>query len=191
MLANATALKEEMKSTYRKDLVIALSNFQIEDAAPKYSLPDFKGVFMVDTIPASVKGNESFIYNFQKNSQRGSHWVAIGARDDLPYYFDSYGQEPQDNAKFTMGNNWMKTDSIVQEFDTNYCGHLALCFLHTLYNFDFLNWESIVRVLALTRMGYDDLNVPSEVLTSPEYKRQKIEAPCLFARKMYLQNLRV
>lgn len=58
----------------------------------------FDGVFAEDRLPSCIRRPSSYVVNFDKANQPGSHWVAIyfdGCGNCE--YFDSYGIEPKKN----------------------------------------------------------------------------------------------
>ena len=69
-----------------------LSNFQLERYARQLEIPNFRGVFMKDTLPEHPRTVECGIVNFNTHSQLGSHWVCYYRNKDQRIYLDSYGQ---------------------------------------------------------------------------------------------------
>ena len=69
-----------------------LTNFDLEEYAKKINIPNFRGVFMRDSLPQTPNTNECGIVNFNKSSEPGSHWVAYYKAGDRRIYFDSFGQ---------------------------------------------------------------------------------------------------
>jgi len=59
-----------------------LSNFDIEKAARV--LPNFRGVFMRDSLPAEVHDKECGVVNLDSNNGDGTHWVAYKIDRDGP-----------------------------------------------------------------------------------------------------------
>ena len=71
---------------------MGLSNFDIIELAKYLKIPNFRGVFMRDTLPAKIQDKECGVVNFNKSSEPGSHWVAYYKDGDKRLYFDSFGQ---------------------------------------------------------------------------------------------------
>ena len=53
-----------------------LNNFELEDAVKKLKIPNFRGVFLLDTLPKKPNKKECGIVNFDKSGGPGTHWVA-------------------------------------------------------------------------------------------------------------------
>ena len=118
-----------------------LTNFELLDYVQQLKIPNFRGVFMRDTLPHSPHENECGIVNFNTSKQTGSHWVCYFKKGNERIYFDSYGQvclfeiqiylkKPSEIDKQVIQRN---TD-IVQKPNTNICGHLCLYVLKSLNN---------------------------------------------------------
>ena len=60
-----------------------LSNFDLDTATRP--IHNFRGMFIRDGLPPSVRGKECDIVNFDSNEGYGTHWVA--------YYKDGIGQQ--------------------------------------------------------------------------------------------------
>jgi hypothetical protein len=59
-------------------------------------ITNFRGCFMKDALPKSIKCNESGIINLENSDSGGSHWVAYFNDPNcvVVEYFDSYGIVP-------------------------------------------------------------------------------------------------
>ena len=68
-----------------------LNNFELEDAAKKLKIPNFRGVFLLDTLPKKPNKKECGIVTFDKSGGPGTHWVAWYKNGKTKIYFDSYG----------------------------------------------------------------------------------------------------
>ena len=73
---------------------MGLSNFDIIKLARYLQIPEFRGVFMRDTLPSKPQEKECGIVNFNTSFELGSHWVAYYKDSDKRIYFDSFGQVP-------------------------------------------------------------------------------------------------
>ena len=118
----------------------ALSNFELLEYVNQLNIPKFRGVFMRDTLPKKPHEIECGIVNFNASHQPGSHWVAYYKKKER-IYFDSYGQ-----VILAEVSNYLKTEKekendeaviqrntdIVQNFNTQVCGHLCLYVLKSL-----------------------------------------------------------
>ena len=118
-----------------------LTNFDLEKYVKKINIPNFRGVFMWDSLPQTPNTNECGIVNFNKSSEPGSHWVAYYKAGDRRIYFDSFGQvtlyEVQKylKKKCEEGKKVIQRNTdIVQQPNTSICGHLCLHILKSLSN---------------------------------------------------------
>ena len=69
-----------------------LINIELVRYARLLKIPDFRGVFMRDTLPQYPLNVECGIVNFNTSNQPGSHWVCYYRNKNERIYFDSYGQ---------------------------------------------------------------------------------------------------
>ena len=118
-----------------------LTNFELLDYVQKLKIPNFRGVFMRDTLPTTPWENESGIVNFNTSKQPGSHWVCYYKKRNERIYFDSFGQislyELQNYLKRTSEKDQQviqRNTDVVQDPDTKICGHLCLFVLKSLNN---------------------------------------------------------
>ena len=116
-----------------------LSNFDLLDYVEKLNIPNFRGVFMKDELPKKPWRKECGIVNFNTSFEPGSHWIAFYRNGKQRIAFDSYGQnilmELQDYLKTEKERGkavLQRNTDIVQNFDTQICGHLCLYVLKSL-----------------------------------------------------------
>ena len=69
-----------------------LTNFDLIDYAKKLNIPNFRGVFMRDTLPKSAQNIECGIVNLNTSKEKGSHWTCYFKKGANRIYFDSFGQ---------------------------------------------------------------------------------------------------
>ena len=114
-----------------------LTNFDLIDYSNQLEIPEFRGVFMRDTLPKSPKKLECGIVNLNTSAEKGSHWVCYYKDGKRRIYFDSFGQitpiEIRNYLK-TRGEREViqRNTDIVQDPRTNICGHLCLFVLKAL-----------------------------------------------------------
>lgn len=112
-----------------------LSNFELIQTAENLKIPDFRGVFLRDTIPKKPKRNECGILNLDTSGGSGTHWVAWFKKGLDKYYFDSYGiQPPIELIQYlhcTQSPILYNTEQ-VQQSDQVFCRHLCLYVLQQL-----------------------------------------------------------
>ena len=136
----------------------ALSNFELIGYANQLNIPNFRRVFMRDELPKKPWKKECGIVNFNTSTEPGSHWVAYFKDDKERIAFDSFGQPILAELR-----NYLKTESeknkaviqrntdIVQQPNTQICGHLCLYVLKLLsmgYSF-----REILNHLTTTHYG--------------------------------------
>ena len=71
-----------------RDGAMGLSNFDIIHLVQYLNIPDFRGVFMRDTLPDKPREKECGVLNLNKSSEPGSHWVAFYKDGDRRIYFE-------------------------------------------------------------------------------------------------------
>lgn len=113
-----------MGGTSTTDLIYALSK-----------TPCFSGVYPSDRLPNKiVKYPSALIINFDRQHDRGSHWVAVfidGFRHG--YYFDSFGLQPfiPSIRKFLNSNcrKWSWGKRQLQSLESDVCGPYSALYL--------------------------------------------------------------
>jgi hypothetical protein len=126
-----------------------LSQYDLIKYVRKLKIPNFKGVYMRDTLPKNSiinKENECGIMNLDSVKGSGTHWTCWVKNNNLCYYFDSFGVHPP--LEF---ENYIKCDLIystyqIQKFDDVICGHLCLIILYGLTILK-INFHSILFFL--------------------------------------------
>ena len=119
-----------------------LTNLQLINYARELKIPNFRGVFMRDTLPRTGPLNtECGIVNLNTSEQPGSHWVCYYKDPHRRIYFDSFGQiTPMEIQKylktkreFEVGKGAIQRNTdIVQRINTHVCGHFCLFVLKSL-----------------------------------------------------------
>lgn len=113
----------------------ALTNLELIGAAKKLSIPEFRGVFLRDTLPrGKPRKIECGILNLDDSSGGGTHWVAWYKKDaSIYYYFDSFGiQPPIELEKYLRSSRILYNTECIQPRDEVFCGHLCLYVLKRL-----------------------------------------------------------
>lgn len=115
-----------------------MNNFQISQVLETdfYASKRFSGVLPRDDFENidSVKFPTFYIYNLDKRSQKGSHWIAVyfKSREETEY-FDSYGLPPifkSTQAKMLMISRRIHFNSTaIQSPTTNVCGQYCILFI--------------------------------------------------------------
>lgn len=109
-----------------------LSNFQLIDTVKKLKIPNFRGVFLRDELPAKPRKNECGILNLGDSSGVGTHWVAWWKKGDSKYYFDSYGLQPPNELVNYLKSPVYYNSERIQPDNVVFCGHLCLYVLKRL-----------------------------------------------------------
>ena len=131
------------KSTKEKNTIYkllpkrALTDLDISRFATNVlKLSNFRGVFMLDTLPidSGPLYRENAIVNFNRSTEPGSHWVAYKKKGRYVSYFDSYGDlpPPPELVTYLRGRNSVdKIEYNVERYQKGgyNCGHLCLKFL--------------------------------------------------------------
>ena len=120
-----------------------LSNFELEIYARQHEIPNFRGLFMKDTLREQPYTVECGIVNFNTHSQPGSHWVCYYRNKHQRIYLVSYGQiTPVEVQRYLKtGPEFQRGKEVIQRNtvapSTKYssvCGHLCLYVLKSLSN---------------------------------------------------------
>ena len=118
-----------------------LTNFDLIQYAKELGIPNFRGVFMRDTLPNKPHKEECGIVNLNKSREKGSHWVCYYKKGLDRVYFDSFGQiTPVEIREYLKSRKErgigviQRNTDIVQPYNTSICGHLCLFVLKALTN---------------------------------------------------------
>ena len=109
-----------------------LTNFEIM----KYyeDKPKFNGVYSGDNLPNKIKDG-AYVINLDENSDIGTHWVALYAKNNDIAYFDSFGVEhiPKEIKVFIKNKN-VKTNILrIQAYDSILCGYFCIGFINFMF----------------------------------------------------------
>ena len=133
---------------------MGLSNFDLLELVKYLKVPNFRGVFMRDTLPDTPHDKECGVVNFNKSSEPGSHWVAYYKDGDKRIYFDSFGQvAPTEIQKYLKSEEEFRNNKpviqrntdIVQKVNTKICGQLCVYVLDSLSKG--ANFQDIINYL--------------------------------------------
>lgn len=95
----------------------------------------FVGVFPCDIQPVCKSNIFSIIFNTGDSKSKGEHFIAIFANSRYLYYFDSFGEQPNDLniikfIKHNIKNRKLITfNQKVQSDQSNFCGFYCIAFL--------------------------------------------------------------
>lgn len=102
----------------------ALSNYDIEKTCK--TIPHFRGVFMLNTLPNYKKKKECGVVNFDIDKGPGTHWVCYGVEIGHSWYFDSYGMPPPREIIKYLENGFIYSTFNIQQEIPYICGHLCV-----------------------------------------------------------------
>ena len=132
----------------------SLSNINLSKYVHALKIPNFRGVFMRDTLPNIPYKKECGIVNLNTSSEPGSHWVCYYKDDSKRIYFDSYAQITpieiqkylKDQRELRRGIPCIKRNTdIVQLPNTSICGQLCLYILKALSTGE--DYQNIINTL--------------------------------------------
>ena len=132
-----------------------LANVDIESYVKKLKIPNFRGVFMRDTLLINPKKVECAVVNLNTSNEIGSHWVCLAKIGKSRIYFDSFGQDvPLEIMKYLKTSKEYKNGvaviarntDIVQRVNTYVCGYLCLFVLTSLTR-EHLSYQQVLDKL--------------------------------------------
>jgi len=109
-----------------------LSNFQLNDAAKKLKINNFRGTFVRDELPSKARLYECGILNTGDSDTNGYHWICWYKAGKTKLNFDSYGLPPPVELVNYLKNPVYYNSERLQYGDTVFCGHLCLYVLKKL-----------------------------------------------------------
>lgn len=99
-------------------------------------IPNFRGVFMRDTLPNRIWYSETGVVNLDSIFGSGTHWVCYSKNGKNICYFDSYGNlgPPLELVEYFNTSSQQPLNIVYnyecrQNMNTVICGHLCLMFL--------------------------------------------------------------
>jgi hypothetical protein len=114
-----------------------LSNVQIENICKELNIRNFKGVFMRNelNIKRKATSNECLILNLDHSENSGTHWVCLFIKNDVSFYFDSYGfPPPLEVCEYYQHKNRYYNTFKIQKEDEVICGHYCIYMLFRFHN---------------------------------------------------------
>lgn len=104
-----------------------LSNFDIEKLGKKLNIKNFRGVLMIDELPAKPRKFETGIVNLDTSDHVGAHWICYFKKGNKKIVFDSYGGNvPKELVTYLKSNDLFFSAQRLQNYDEYICGHLCL-----------------------------------------------------------------
>ena len=109
-----------------------LTNFEIM----KYyeDKPKFNGVYSGDNLPNKITDG-AYVINLDENSDIGTHWVALYAKNNDIAYFDSFAVEhtPKEIKVFIKNKNVKTNIFRIQAYDSILCGYFCIGFINFMF----------------------------------------------------------
>ena len=110
-----------------------LSNFQIIEKCEELKIKNFTGVFMRDELNnKKANKNECMILNIDHSKNEGTHWTSLFIKNNIGYYFDSYGFPPTEEVKKYCKNLIYSSSFKIQDYNEIICGHYSIYILYKL-----------------------------------------------------------
>lgn len=128
-------MRKTTKDIYVRIPLVPLTNTDITYYAKRLRIPRFRGVYMLDGLPKTIRSSECGVINLDNNRGSGTHWVCYKKRDNHVYYYDSYGnlRPPLELMRYFKSDggdvNVHYNYERHQSYDSVICGHLCLRFL--------------------------------------------------------------
>ena len=121
------------KETSQSDEPKGTTNFELVELANLLKIPNFRGIFMYDTIPEKINERECGIINLNKSDKNDyGHWVLYYKDDKQKIYYCSYGSQIPENIKNYLGKNILTSNFQIQSFDSDICGLICILILYLL-----------------------------------------------------------
>jgi len=126
------------------------TNIELLDIIKKLNIGNFRGIYCSDELTFSKTENECMIINFDTSFSNGTHWVACYVRDNVNYYFDSYGSPIPKFIKKYLNGPIYTHDFQLQSFnkeDNELCGQYCIIFLYLMDKG--FSYQNVVSLLAI------------------------------------------
>jgi len=110
------------------------SDTDLIEMAKSLKIPFFKGVLMNDEINNIKRTkNINFIAGYCDTNEPGvTHWIAVIIRNNINYFFDSYGNDMPDTIREFLGPNVTRSTYQIQNYNTYACGQLSILVIYLL-----------------------------------------------------------
>ena len=117
----------------------ALSNIDID--AHLKDVDGFLGCYMKDELVKlkPLENGQSIVFNLNNHNQPGSHWTCAYRRNDVNYYFDSFGMMPATNIIQYLRRNHKEiiySSNEIQNIKSQACGYYCIDFIKGMNNGD-------------------------------------------------------
>ena len=109
------------------------TNIQLENAASRLKLKNFRGVFMIDEIDKLTQlGQECGILASKTSKEDDMHWTCWFKNGKSKYYFDSFGLTPTKEIIKYLKSPILYSTFQIQQFNEETCGEWCLYVLDRL-----------------------------------------------------------
>ena len=123
----------------------ALTDSDLNDAAKKLKISNFRGSFLRDKLPSKPRAHECGILNIGDNNIGGTHWICWYKAGKTKLCFDSYGLHPPIELTSYLKRPVYYNSERIQFGNTEFCGHLCLYVLKKLN--DGYHFQDIINSL--------------------------------------------
>ena len=109
-----------------------LTNFEIMKYYENESR--FNGAYSRGNLPNKIKDG-AYVINLDEYSDIGTHWIALYVKNNVVFYFDSFGVEhiPKE-IKTLIKNRNIKTNIFrIQAHDSIMCGFFCIAFIDFMF----------------------------------------------------------
>lgn len=129
--ASSTYSFSEFLKSFTK--IEPLSNFEIILKCKQLQIINFKGVFMRDELKGKSSKNECLILNHDHSNNNGTHWTCLFIKNNVAYYFDSFGFEPPlEVINYCNCRDRNFNTFPIQKASEIICGHYSIYVLYKL-----------------------------------------------------------
>ena len=81
-----------------------------------------------------VSKNECMVINIDESKNEGTHWTCLFIKNEIPYYFDSFGFPPTEEVKRYCQKSGDYNSFEIQKVNEVICGHYCCYVLYKLSN---------------------------------------------------------
>lgn len=110
----------------------ALNQYDLDEYIKEFGIPHVRGIYMRDTLPKHVRKVEVGVINLDSIHGPGTHWVCYYKKNNICYYFDSYGLPPPKEFDEYVQCDILYNTYNIQKEKEYICGQLCIYVLYGL-----------------------------------------------------------
>jgi hypothetical protein len=131
-------------------------------------LPYFDGVFAVDTLPRRLKERHCFIFNSSKQSEVGTHWIAVANNNahsntkNTLEVFDSLSVNKDFINRHLRIRNMTKfkrNETVLQSPESSLCGEFCIWFCANRLENPEIEYSKLLNVIFDVDLQKNDVTV--------------------------------